>query len=90
MVPGAGIEPARGCPRGIFVPATVYTAALARRIRRLRRIWGLDFTFALPRLQRASRFRQGPSSLYTFRSALRPLGLARYCSHRHMLLVHRL
>ena len=26
LVPGAGIEPARCCHRGIFLPATVFTA----------------------------------------------------------------
>ena len=90
MVPGAELEPAWSCPRGIFIPATVYTAASAWRVRRPPRIWGLDFTFTVPRHDHASRFRQGPSSLYTFRAAPRPLGLARYCSHRDVLLVHRL
>ena len=26
LVPGAGLEPARGCPRGIFVPTTAFAA----------------------------------------------------------------
>lgn len=52
------------------------------------RICGLDFTFTLPRGHRASRFRRGPSSLYTFRDSHR--GLARYCSHPDVLLFHRI
>ncbi len=42
-MPGAGIEPARGCPQGIFVPTTAFAAA-----RTAARIWGLDFTFTVP------------------------------------------
>jgi hypothetical protein len=41
----------------------------------------------LCRAARALRFRQGPSSLYTFRPAG---GLARYCSHPDVLLFHRI
>jgi len=41
-MPGAGLEPAWGYPRGIFLPATAFAAA-----HREVRIWGLDFTFAL-------------------------------------------
>jgi hypothetical protein len=29
LVPGAGFEPARGCPRGIFLPTTAFAAARA-------------------------------------------------------------
>ena len=46
MVPGAGIEPAWGYPRGIFVPATAFAAALRSRI------WSLDFLFAVSRRSR--------------------------------------
>lgn len=28
MVPGAGVEPARGYPQGIFLPTTAFAAAL--------------------------------------------------------------
>ena len=67
VVPGAGLEPAWGCPRGIFVPATAFAAARARP-----RIWGLDFTFTVPRS--SPRVRRGPSSLYTFpQRASRPM-----------------
>jgi len=52
------------------------------------RICGLDFTFTLPHGREARRFRRGPSSLYTFREDTR--GLARYCSHPDVLLVHRI
>lgn len=68
LVPGAGVEPARSKLRGIFLPATAYTAAHSR-------ICGLDFTFAL---RVSPRIRQGPSSLYTFHAAS-PHGLARDC-----------
>jgi hypothetical protein len=30
MVPGAGVEPARGFPRGIFIPSTAFAAALLK------------------------------------------------------------
>jgi hypothetical protein len=52
------------------------------------RICGLDFTFTLPLRCLLARFRRGPSSLYTFRETSR--GLARYCSHPDVLLVHRI
>jgi len=84
-MPGAGIEPARGFPRGIFVLTTAFAAARVRA-----RIWSLDFTFAL---SRGARVRQGPSSLYTFNAGslvASRRGLARYCSHRYVLLFHRL
>ena len=54
------------------------------------RICGLDFTFTVPRAVRDARFRWGPSSLYTFREARAARGLARYCSHPDVLLVHRI
>ena len=43
FVPGAGFEPAWGCPRGIFLPLqlSLLHAWLAC-------ICGLDFTFAVP------------------------------------------
>ena len=58
MVPGAGLEPARGFPQGIFVPLQ-----LSLLHARSTCICGLDFTFAIPS---RARIRQGPSSLYTF------------------------
>jgi hypothetical protein len=63
-VPGAGLEPARGCPQRIFLPTTAFAAAPESQ--RSRRIWGLDFTFAISSPPKKPRRRQGPSSLYTF------------------------
>ncbi len=40
MVPGAGIEPARCCHRGIFLPTTAFAAAIEG-------ICGLDFLFTV-------------------------------------------
>ena len=40
MVPRAGIEPARCCHRGIFLPTTAFAAAL-------KSICGLDFLFII-------------------------------------------
>jgi hypothetical protein len=74
-LPGAGIEPARGFPQGIFVLATAFAAA------RQMHAFGV-WTLPLPCRARA-RVRQGPSSLYTFRAAHR-LGLARGCSHPYV------
>ena len=54
MVRAAGIEPARGYPQRIFVPATAFAAATDG-------VCGLDYTFTL-----ASGRRCCPSSLYTF------------------------
>lgn len=62
MVPGAGLEPARCCHQGIFIPPTTFVAASY-----LRRICGLDFTFTIAWLKLPGR-RQEPSSLYTFLS----------------------
>ena len=61
VVPGAGIEPARGFPQGIFVPLQL-SPLHARRHAFV--VW----TLPLPSRTRASRarIRQGPSSLYTF------------------------
>jgi hypothetical protein len=79
-------------PEGFSYPLQL--SLLPPRARR-KRIWGLDFTFTVPRAANA-RVRRGPSSLYTFPMALRaeaqaaPAGLARYCSHRDVLLVYRL
>ena len=64
-LPGAGIEPARGFPQGIFVPLQLSL------LRALPRICGLDFTFAVPTGTGCLRVRQGPSSLYTFPGAAR-------------------
>ena len=55
LVRAAGIEPARGYPQRIFLPATVFTAAPSG-------VCGLDYTFTLA----PSRLRCCPSSLYTF------------------------
>ena len=70
---------------GIFVPTTAFTAAFGDP-GGLPRIWSLDFIFALSR----QRFRQGPSSLYTFLDPGAIEGLARYCSHPDVLLFHRI
>ena len=71
MVPGAGIEPAWSCPRGIFLPTTAFAAATSA--------FGV-WTFSLP--CRLGRFRQEPSSLYTFHGCLfRRPGLARDCHY---------
>src|SRR6185312_7516988 len=102
-LPGAGLEPAWGCPRGIFLPTTAFAAARAHRPAR---IWGLDFTFALPpstgrsavrgglgRGRQVSTLSRRPRQSETCRaraSGRRPVGLARCCSHRDVLLVHRL
>jgi len=61
VVPGAGLEPARGFPQGIFVPLQ-----LSLLHARSTCICGLDFTFAIPHALAPRRIRQGPSSLYTF------------------------
>ncbi len=90
-MPGAGLEPAWGRPRGIFLPATAFTAArLASPKLHARRAFGV-WTLPLPcrRARRAERgrFRQGPSSLYTFPGRAGPRadtggrGLARRCRH---------
>src|ERR1700733_2905775 len=60
MVPGAGIEPAWGFPQGIFLLTTAFTAACSTHA------FGV---WTLPLPCREVRFRQGPSSLYTFRAA---------------------
>ncbi len=61
VVPGAGIEPARGFPQGIFVPLRLSPLPGGHH-----GICGLDFTFAIPQPPAALRIRQEPSSLYTF------------------------
>ena len=60
-LPGAGIEPARGFPQGIFVPLQL-SPLHARGYAFV--VW----TLPLPSRKRTSRarIRQGPSSLYTF------------------------
>lgn len=60
MVPGAGIEPAWGFPQGIFLLTTAFAAACSEHA------FGV---WTLPLPCREVRFRQGPSSLYTFRAA---------------------
>ena len=48
-----GLEPPRGYPQRIFVPATAFAAPATRR-RALRRVRGLDYPFTLPRPRIAS------------------------------------
>ena len=64
MVPGAGLEPARGFPQGIFVPLQLSLLHASQASPAC--ICGLDFTFAIPHALAPRRIRQGPSSLYTF------------------------
>src|SRR5215831_16140794 len=61
LVPGAGIEPARGFPQGIFVPLQLSPLHAAGHA-------FVVWTLPLPSRKRVSRarIRQGPSSLYTF------------------------
>src|SRR5579863_5859926 len=59
-------------PRGIFVPTTAFAAA--------RRRAHLGSGLYLCPVAAEVRFRQGPSSLYTFPRRARA-GLARYCRH---------
>ena len=82
-LPGAGLEPARPCGRGIFVLATAFTAESCDSFG----VW----TFSLPwfSAEEALKVRQGPSSLYTFPRACQvgsvepgSEGLARDCRHR--------
>jgi len=56
MVRAEGVEPSRGYPQRIFVPATAFAAAKDG-------VCGLDYTFTLARRRRCC-----PSSLYTFPS----------------------
>lgn len=72
-MPGAGVEPAWGCPRGIFLPATAFAAARRSRLAAACAPHlgsGLYLCRAAPpwrtRAPGCMRFRQGPSSLYTF------------------------
>jgi hypothetical protein len=46
LVRAGGLEPPRGCPQRIFVPATAFAAPPSRTRRRVR---GLDYPFTLPR-----------------------------------------
>ena len=75
MVRAEGVEPSRGFPQRIFLPATACAASSCAFA--LERVCGLDYTFTVAR----SRFRCCPSSLYTFAPAVRPERLARDC-HR--------
>ena len=69
LVPGAGLEPAWSRLRGIFVLATAFAAEpFAIRIAHLES--GLSLCRAPPVRDRRA-FRQGPSSLYTFRARRR-------------------
>ena len=47
ILPGAGLEPARGRPRGIFIPTTAFAAARGCGGPQAR-IWSLDFIFTMP------------------------------------------
>ena len=51
MVPGAGLEPARGFPQGIFVPLQLSLLHASQASPAC--ICGLDFTFAIPRPESA-------------------------------------
>ncbi len=42
-MPRAGIEPARYCYRGIFIPTTVFTAQTNYYV--VNPVWGLDYVF---------------------------------------------
>jgi hypothetical protein len=66
MVPGAGLEPARGYPQGIFLPATAFAAAPVVYLAVTRVAFGV-WTLPSPcRRPGVRRCRRGPSSLYTF------------------------
>ena len=65
LVPGAGFEPARGCPGRFSYPLRLSPPPGWRVATGC--VWGLDFLFAVPRV---ARVRRGPSSLYTFRVKL--------------------
>jgi len=54
MVRAAGLEPARGYPQRIFVPATVFTAATNG-------VCGLDYTFTIASALGAARLVSTPS-----------------------------
>ena len=91
-MPGTGIEPVRGRPRGIFLPATAFAAGneprpAKRRIADRRHLGSGLYLCPVAR-RGAERGRQGPSSLYTFRANRGggqarhgSRGLARYCRH---------
>jgi len=79
-LPGAGLEPARGFPQGIFLPATAFAAVpkgSSPAARSFRDIWGLDFTFAVRRPTGRSLGRGRQVS--TLSATPRRQGLARYC-----------
>src|SRR2546421_8907258 len=61
LVPGAGLEPAWGCPRGIFLPLQL--SLLHTQGSRAFVVWTLPLPCRSPA---GGRVRQGPSSLYTF------------------------
>ncbi len=70
LVPGAGLEPARPCGRGIFVLATAFAA----EPRQAHLESGLYLCHRSAQTTLA--IRQGPSSLYTFPWAIRTRGLS--------------
>ena len=47
LVRAGGLEPPRGYPQRIFVPASAFAAPAPRKA--LRRVRGLDYPFTLPR-----------------------------------------
>jgi hypothetical protein len=105
---GIGERSARGRTRtGMGLPPRDFLTRYSFRCCARRghaRIWGLDFTFALPpitgpkrvsgglgrgrQVSTLSRRPRGPHPAEQGRG--RPSGLARCCSHRDVLLVHRL
>jgi len=86
MVPGAGIEPARGFPQGIFLPlqlSPLHADAM--------HLWsGLYLCHPAALVARHGLGRGRQVSTLSLLAALPNQGLARYCSHRDVLLFHRL
>jgi hypothetical protein len=71
-LPGAGIEPAWGCPQGIFVLATAFAAA---------RLRGVHLESGLYLCPVAVRDLGRGRQVSTLSAPLKRLGLARGCSH---------
>ena len=101
VVPGAGIEPARGFPQGIFLPLLLsplhaeamhlwsglylcHPVALVAQngLGRGRQVSTLSLGAAMPG--------HSPEQLKDAVGQAPNQGLARYCSHRDVLLFHRL
>ena len=53
MVPRAGVEPARCCHRGIFVPTTAFTARMKRFV-----VWTFSLPYHVSRVRDVGRSRQ--------------------------------